>query len=156
MRRHTVERLGDWLTIVGAIALFASLFLTWSHQLSPAFLGRLGASDLLRGVPANPDAWQLYSAVDVLLAVLAGGLVLVALLGGRATHVVAVIAAGIALAFTIHALGTPPTNGLNLLDTSAGAPAYVSADATAGPGEIVAIAGLGLAIVGLVVSFGAD
>ncbi len=151
-----MERLGDWLTIAGAIALFGSLFLTWSHQLSPAFLARFGGSALLRGVPANPDAWQLYSAVDVLLAVLAGGLVLVALRGGRAAHVVAVIGAGLALAFTIHALGTPPTNGLNAFDTSAAVPVSVSAGATAGPGETVAIAGLGLAIVGLVVSFAAE
>lgn len=151
-----MERLGDWLTIAGAIALFASLFLTWSHQLSPAYLARLGNSDLIRGVPANPSAWQVYSAVDVLLAVLAGGLVLVALLGNRTAHLVAILGSGVALAFILHALGTPPTNGVNAFDPSLGVPAYVSSGATAGVGETVAIAGVGVAVAGLVVSFAAE
>jgi hypothetical protein len=151
-----VERIGDLLTIAGAAALFTSLFLTWSHQLSPGFLARFGGSDLLRGVPANPDAWQLYSSVDVLLALLAGALVLVALRGNRTAHLAALVGAGIALAFTLHALGTPPTNGVNAFDPSLRAPAYVSSGATAGAGETVALAGLGMAIAGLVLSFGAE
>ncbi len=156
MSRRRREALGDWLTILGALALFASLFLTWSHQFSAAFLSRSVGSDLLRGVPHDPTAWQLYSAVDVLLALLAGALVAVALVGNRVARMVAMPAAAVGLAFSLHALSRPPTNGANLFDPSLGVPAYASSSPTAGVGETVAIAGLGLALVGLLLSLSAD
>ncbi len=147
------ETLGDWLTIAGAVALLASLFFAWSHQFSPAFLTQWGGSDLLRGVPHDPSGWQVYSVADVLLAALAAALVGVALLGNRLAHLVAMLAAGVALAFTVHALSTPPTIGANLFDPTLSAPAYVATSPVAGVGETVAIAGLGVALVGLLLSF---
>jgi hypothetical protein len=40
------EVLGDWLLVAGALALFGSLFLTWSHQIPRDALvpGNLGAA----------------------------------------------------------------------------------------------------------------
>jgi hypothetical protein len=150
------ERLADWLIVIGAVALFVSLFLTWSHQFSPAFLARWGTSDQLRGLPHNPTAWQLYSAVDVLFALLAGALVAVALAGNRAVRIAAVVAVAIALAFALHALSAPPTNGADVFDAAVGGPAYTPNSPAAGAGETVALVGLGLALVGLLVSFTAE
>jgi hypothetical protein len=136
----------------GAIALFGSLFLTWSHQFSPGFLAAFGQSVLLNGAPPDPTAWQVYSAVDVLLALLAAALVAVALFGNRAARWCALVAAAVALAFTLHALAAPPTDGANIFNRSLGAPQYASTGATAGVGETVAIVGLVAAIGGLVVA----
>ncbi len=36
------EAIADWLMVLGAPSLLLSLFLTWSHQFSPAFLARYG------------------------------------------------------------------------------------------------------------------
>jgi hypothetical protein len=144
------------MIVVGALLLFLSLFLTWSHQFSPAFLRQWGSSDQLRGVPHDPTAWQVYAAADVILALLAGALVAVALRGGRSVRIVALVAAAVALAFVLHALSVPPTNGANIFDPSLSVPNYTSSGAVAGPGETVAIVGLGLALVGLVVSFTAE
>lgn len=109
--------------------LLVALFLPWSHQrASPGF-------------PHSPTAWQVYSIVDVLLAVLAGGLLAVALLGGRTARVVVLLGAALALAFTVHALGVPPSNG-----AIAGSPA-------SGAGEPTAIVALAVAIAGLALSF---
>jgi len=148
------ERLADLLIIAGAIALFVSLFLPWSHQFSAAFLAQWGSSDQLRGVPHSPNAWQLYSTADVVLALLAGALVAVALRGNRSVRIVAVLAAAIALAFTLHALSVPPTNGANIFDPSSDA--YALNSPAAAVGVTVAIAGLGTALVGLALSFTAE
>jgi hypothetical protein len=147
---------GDWLTVVGAAGLFASLFLTWSHQFSPAFLAEWGASDQLRGVPHDPSAWQVYSTADVLLALLAVGLVATALLGRRALRGWMAVAAAIGLAFTLHAVSKPPTNGANIFDPSLSVPNYFPNAPGAGLGETVALAALGVALVGLVLSFTGD
>jgi hypothetical protein len=150
------EVLSDWMIVLGAVALFGSLFLTWSHQFSGAFLAEFGTSVLLNGVPHDPTAWQVYSAADVLLALLAGGMVAVALAGFRTARIVALVAAAIALAFTLHALAAPPTNGANIFNPALSVPQYASPGSTAGVGETVAIIGLLLAIAGLGVSFTAD
>jgi hypothetical protein len=150
------ERVGDWLIIAGAVALFGSLFLTWSHQFSRTFLVQWGSSAQLEGLPHDPTAWQAYSAVDVLLALLAVALVITALVGGRAVRAVVVVACGIAAAFTLRALTAPPTNGANIFDPAAPTAAYVPNAPTAGSGETIALIGLGLALAGLVVSFTAD
>ena len=92
MRRGQREVVADWLVIVGAIVVLASLFLTWSHQFSRAFLAELGSSAQLQGVPHDPTAWQVYSTADVLLALLAVALVLVALRGGPRVRFVALLA----------------------------------------------------------------
>jgi hypothetical protein len=127
VRRDLREVIADWLILLGAVALAVSLFLPWS-----------------RHGHADQTAWQVYSVVDVALAVLAAALAVVALIGGRARRVVVLVAAGVALAFAVHAHATPPTNDF------AGAPA------AAGAGETVAIAGLVAAIAGLGLSFTAD
>jgi hypothetical protein len=150
------ERVGDWLILAGAVALFGSLFLTWSHQFSPTFLAQWGDSAQLRGFPHDPTAWQLYSAVDVIIALLAGGLVLTALAGGRAVRIGVLVICGIAAVFTIHALASPATNGANIFDPALATPGYVRNTPTAGVGETVALIGLGAAIVGLIVSLTAD
>src|SRR5205823_5352529 len=142
--------------IVGAVALLGSLFLTWSHQFSAAFLTRWGSSDQLRSVPHDPTAWQLYSAADVLLALLAVGLVVAALAGGRADRAGMALASGVAAAFTVRALTAPPTNGASIFDPTLPVPGYFPNAPAAGVGETVALIGLGLALAGLVVSFTAD
>jgi hypothetical protein len=148
------ELLADWLTLLGASVLFASLFLTWSHQFSPSFLAAWGNSAALRGVPHDPTAWQVYGIVDLLLALLAVVLVLLALIGRRAARAIAFFACVLALVFIVHALGHPPTNGTNIFDPARRA--YVSNSPSSGGGEIVAIGALALAIGGLGLSFTAD
>ncbi len=149
MREGPARRLGVRLVLLGAALLLGSLFLTWSHQFSPAFLARWGSSDALRGVPRDPDAWQVYSVVDVLLALLAGALILVARQGTRRALGWSAAGAAVGLAFTFHALAVPPTDGANIFDSSLRVPAYAPNSPAAGPGETVAILGLLVAAVGL-------
>jgi hypothetical protein len=156
MNNDRRELIADWLIILGAVALFGSLFLTWSHQFSAAFLAQWGSSDQLRGVPHNPTAWQVYSSADVLLGLLAVALVGVALSGGRRVRAGAGAAVAIALAFTVHALSRPPINGANIFDPSLGTPNYVPNAPTAGVGVTVAVAALGVSLLGLLLSFTAD
>ncbi|MDQ6744542.1 MAG: hypothetical protein M3Z27_00755 [Actinomycetota bacterium] len=150
--RERGERLADWLTLTGALALFASLFLTWSHQFSAAFLAAEGTSEKLHGVPHDPTAWQVYSAADVLLALLSVALAGVALAGTRRARVITLAFSLPALAFALHALATPPTNGANIFDPSLGVPSYVPNSPAAGPGETVAILALGIGTMGLLLS----
>jgi hypothetical protein len=150
------ELVADWLVILGAVGLFVSLFLPWSHQFSAAFLAEWGASDQLRGIPHDPTAWQVYSSTDVLLALLAVALVAVALKGSRRVRVGATAAAAFGLAFTLHALSTPPTNGANIFDPSLSVPNYFPNAPTAGMGETLAVIAIGVSLIGLVVSFTAD
>jgi hypothetical protein len=150
------ESISDWLIVVGALVLFGSLFMTWSHQFSAPFLAEFGTSVLLNGLPRDPTAWQVYSIADVLLALLAVALFLAALAGSRTARIATFGAACIALAFTIHAAAVAPTNGANIFNPSLSVPQYASPGATAGPGETVAIIALVLAIAGLAVSFTAD
>ncbi len=156
MNKEQREVLADWLIVFGAVGLFVSLFLTWSHQFSPAFLAAWGSSAQLQGVPHDPTAWQVYSSADVILALLAGLLAAVALVGSRPARIVALLAAAIGLAFTIHALSVPPTNGAAIFNPFSSPPGYVPNSPAAGAGETVALAALGVAIAGLLVSFTAD
>jgi hypothetical protein len=150
------EQVADWLILVGAAALFASLFLTWSHQFSPAFLARWGSSSQLSGVPHDPTAWQAYSAADVMLALVALALVIVALVGSRAVRLGTLVVCGLAVAFTLRALDTPPTTGANIFDPSLSVARYFPNAPGAGVGETVALIALALAMTGLVLSFTAD
>jgi hypothetical protein len=147
--------IADWMIVGGALLLVISLFLHWSHQFSRAFEIRVGAAQLA-GIPRDPTAWQVYSIADVLLAVLAAALVIAALIAGRRARLAALAAAGLGLAFTLHALNVAPTNGANVSDPAAGAGRYFASTATAGAGEVVAIVALGIAIAGLALSFTAD
>ena len=146
------EAAAVWLIVVGAAALFASLFLTWSHQFSPYLLSVFGNSGVLNGVPRNPDAWQVYSAADVLLALVAAALVAAGVFGSRAARQCAAVAALIALVFTVHALIVPPTNGALIFNPAESVPNYIPNAAGAGVGETVAILGLVLAVGGLTAS----
>ena len=156
MTKEQREAASDWLMLVGALVLFGSLFLTWSHQFSPAFLAQFGTSDLLRGVPRDPTAWQVYTSADVLLALLALGLVAVALFGNRWVRVAALAGAAIALGFTMHAISAPPSNGANIFNPSLNVPNYVPNSPTAGLGETIALIGLIVSGGGLLLSFSAD
>ena len=154
-RRQIREGIADWLIVFGALLLLLSLFLTWSHQFTNAFVQEVG-SDALRGVPRDPTAWQVYSIADVLLALLAIALVVAALVAGRGARISALVASAIALVFTIHAANVAPTNGINIAAPDAGVAHLVPSTATSGGGEVVAIVALGIAIAGLALSFTAD
>jgi hypothetical protein len=146
----------DWLIAIGAAGLFASLFLTWSHQFSPQLLALPDARVGLRGVPSDPTAWQVYTIADALLAATAGALAIAALAGPRRYRLGLVPVIGLALAFAVHALSRAPTNGARLLNPGAAVPAYLPLMATAGVGETVAIASLGLAAAGIALSLITD
>jgi hypothetical protein len=151
------EVLGDWLLVLAAVLLFASLFLTWSHQLPHALLVLFGTSDTLQSVPRDPTAWQVYSSADILLALFAGGLVAVALTGTRAARIAAFMASFAALVFVIHTIASPPMVGVqNLFSPSNSVPQYYPLSPGAGIGETVALFALLLAIAGLIVSFTTD
>jgi hypothetical protein len=87
---------------------------------------------------------------------LAGALVVVAAAGGRTARLVGAGAVAIALAFALHAIATPPTNGANIVNPAASPPAYYANSPAAGIGATVAACALGLALAGLLVSFTAD
>jgi hypothetical protein len=140
--------------LIGAPILLLSLFLTWSHQFSHQFLVRYGGSAELQGVPHNPTAWQVYSAADVLLALLAVALLAVALRGTRNARVFLALGLAVALAFTLHALSVPPTNGADIFDAALGR--YVPNSPGSGPGEPLALTGIVLGLVGVLLSFSAD
>jgi hypothetical protein len=155
VRREVREGIADWLIVVGAVGLVISLFLVWSHQFSREFLTRVGAA-ALQGIPRDPTAWQVYSIADVLLAVLAASLILAALIAGRRARISALVAAGLGLVFVLHAISVAPTNGANVSDPGAGPGRFLASSATSGAGEVVAAVALGVAIVGLALSFTAD
>jgi hypothetical protein len=154
--REWIGRVADWLVLVGAVVLFGSLFLTWSHQVSPALRTLYGSSPILRNLPRDPTAWQVYAIADVLLAVLAVALVIVAAAAGRAARAVAAGAVGIALVFVLHATTTPPTNGVVIANPAFNPASYYPNHATAGIGITIALVGLIVALVGLLVSLVAD
>jgi len=144
------------MVLLSGAVLFASLFLTWS-RLSPAYLTIANQLQALQGVPHDPNAWQVYSAADVALAVLAGSLIAVALIGSRLARMCAILAAFLALGFAIHAANVPPTNGAaDAFQPSLGVPSYVPASPSQGAGETLAIVALLAALTGLAVSLTAD
>jgi hypothetical protein len=153
--RQLREFIADWLIVIGAVMLLISLFLTWSHQFTHAFEIQVGAAQLY-GIPRDPTAWQVYSIADVLLALLAAALLVAALVAGRGARISALVAAGVGLAFTLHAISVAPTNGVNVSDPVAGVGQYFAGSASSGGGEVMAVIALGIAIVGLLMSFTAD
>jgi hypothetical protein len=155
VRREAREVIADWLIVGGAVTLLISLFLVWSHQYAREFVTKVGAAQL-QGVPRDPTAWQVYSMADVLLAVLAGALVLAALIAGRRARISALVAAGVGLVFVLHAMSIAPTNGANVSDPSTGPGQFFPSSATSGAGEVVAAIALCVAIAGLALSFTAD
>jgi hypothetical protein len=146
----------DWLMLLSGLLLVISLFLTWS-QLSPAYLALADKLGTLQGVPHDPTGWQVFSAADVLLAVLAATLLGVALTGGRTARICTLVACFVALGFTIHAASVPPTNGApSAFQPSFDVPSSVAPSPSPGAGETVAIVALIGAICGLSVSLTTD
>ncbi len=134
------------------VVLFASLFLTWSHQLPKSVLSVAGQLARAPGRARDPTAGRSTRVADVLLALLAAALVSVALVGRSPAARLVVLAAGaIALAFVVHALGTPPTNGVLVLNPVADLAAVPAPGRDGGGGETVALVALALAIVGTLV-----
>jgi hypothetical protein len=148
------EAISNWLMLLAAPILLLSLFLTWSHQFSARFLIVFGRGPALAGVPRDPTAWQVYSAADVLLALLAAALLALALRGSHAGRVGVLIAVAVALAFVIHALAVPPTNGADVFEPSL--PRGFSDHPTSGAGEVVALIALVLGAGGVLLSFTAE
>jgi hypothetical protein len=140
--------------MAAAVLLLISLFLVWTHQLSAAVVNKYGATGTFDGIPRNPNAWQVYTSADVLLALLSVGLMLAAFRGGRTFRMVLTAAVAIALAFVVHALGTPPTNGASVFDPATRS--YVATGAHAGIGVTVALVALAAAAAGLLLSLTAD
>ena len=154
MSKALRETVADWLMTVAALLLLLSLFLTWSHQFSATFLAHHRGAAFLQGVPRDPDAWQVYSVADVLLALLAGGLLVVALWGGRAARLAVAIGLVVGLALVMHALSVPPTNGAVVFDPATSR--YVATGAASGAGEVVALLALLLGAAGVGLSYSVD
>jgi hypothetical protein len=150
------ETISDWLMAISGPLLLGSLFLTWSHQLSTGVRARYGGTAALAGVPADPTAFQVYSGADVLLAVVAAGLMAVALWGGRARRIALTLALMVALVFVIHAMSVPPTSGALLFDPTLNPPGYTANAVTSGTGEVLALVALGLGGVGVALAFTVD
>jgi hypothetical protein len=150
------ETISDWLMAISGPLLLGSLFLTWSHQISTGLRTRYGASTVLAGVPADPTAWQVYSGADVLLALVAAGLVAVALWGGRAPRIALSLALIVAVIFVIHAMSEPPTNGVLLFDPTLSPPGYSANPVSSGTGEVLALVALGLGSLGVALAFTVD
>ena len=147
-----VARSGGWLQRAGALGLFVSLFLTWSHQYSSSLATSPGLAGAFTGVPRDATAWQVYSVADVLYVLLALGLLATVAVGFGRARWPAAVACLAALAFTLHAVSVPPTKGADVLLPTTSPPQYASALAGAGVGETVAIAALGVALGGLLLS----
>lgn len=157
MSREDREALANWLTAIGGVVLFVSLFMAWSHQFSPSFLQLFGApAGPGHAVPLSPNAWQVYSSADVLLALLALGIVAAALAGNRVARVAGLIAAVIGLSFTVHAIIDPPTSVGAVFNPAYNVPQLTSLGTSAGIGETVAVVGLLLALGGLALSLTTD
>jgi hypothetical protein len=116
------EAIADWLMLLGAVALFVSLFLVWSHQFPTAFRAQWGDAVALRGTSHAPTAWQVYAAADVCLAAVAATILYVSFVGTRRARIVALVPVLVALAFVVHARTTPPTNGVNVTTPSLPSP----------------------------------
>ena len=148
MRARAGELTAGSPTLAGAAALLASLFLPWSHQVPSGGVSAIaGAAPTLATIPRDPTGWQVYSAADVLFALLAGALVVAATAGGRRLRLWTFAGVALALAFALHALAVPPSDGAALL----GAAGMVRA----GVGESIALIALGLSLAGLGLSFAA-
>jgi hypothetical protein len=150
------ETISDWLMAIAGPLLLGSLFLTWSHQLSAGVTARYGTTAALAGIPANPTAWQVYSGADVLLALVAAGLIVVALWGGRARRIALALALVVAVVFVIHAMSVPPANGALLYDPTLTPPGYGANAVGSGTGEVLAFVALALGGAGVALAFTVD
>lgn len=156
MSKGLRETISDWLMAISGPLLLGSLFLTWSHQISTGVRARYGATAALAGVPVDPTAWQVYSGADVLLAAVAGGLMAVALWGGRARRIALALALVVAVVFVVHAMSVPPTNGATIFDPTLTPPGYGANPVSSGTGEVLALVALGLGSLGVGLAFTVD
>jgi hypothetical protein len=139
---------GDGLSGVGGLMLLVALFLPWSHQLPPSVLERFGGSSGLAGIPANPNAWQVYNTMQWVLVILAAVLITAWANAGWRPRLIRGGLVVVAGAFVLHALIVAPTDGLPL--ASGGTPAhYLASAAGSGAGERFALVGLLTALIGL-------
>ena len=92
----------------------------------------------------------------MLLALVAGGLMALALWGGRARRIALALALIVALVFVIHALSVPPTNGVTIFDPTLTPPGYAANPVSSGGGEVLALIALGLGSVGVALAFTVD
>lgn len=114
----------------GAAALFASTFLNWfPGRFEGAYFNRSNGAPAYSGIfsaSAGMDAWQAFSAMDILLAALAAA-VAVAALVGRPAAIALLAAVAVALAgVVLYESFNPPTEVGRLL----------------GPGAVVAFGSL--------------
>jgi hypothetical protein len=142
--------------LFSAVVLLVSLFLAWS-RLSPDYVAVANRLRTLQTMPHDPTGWQVFSAADVLLVLLALALIAVALKGPRRARIGTLLACVLALAFTIRAEHSPPTNG-EATDFRPGAvvTSYVAPAPTPGAGETAALVALVAAIGGLTLSLTTD
>jgi len=139
---------GDGLSGVGGLMLFVALFLPWSHQLPPSVLEHFGGSAALAGIPASPNAWQVYNTMQWVLLMLAGVLMTAWVNPGWRPRLIRGGLVLVAVAFVVNALIVAPTDGLPL--ASSGTPAhYLAVTAGSGAGERFALVGLLTALIGL-------
>jgi hypothetical protein len=151
------ELVADWAMVAAGVLLLVALFLPWSHQLSAALRHQYGATAALAGIPVSPSAWQVYSAMDVVLAVVAGGMLAAALRGGRPARLVLLGAMIVAIVFVVHAMSVPPTNGTLIYEAGPTSTGYYATNQVhAGMGETVALLALLVGVGGLLLSFTAD
>lgn len=156
MSKDTRSLLANWLVLLSGLGLGGSLFLTWS-RLSSAYAALADKLHTLQGVAANPTAWQVYTAADILLALLAATLLGIALTGGRRARISTLVACILALGFAIHAASVAPTNGApNAFRQGVDVASSVPPSPSPGTGETVAIIALITAISGLSLSLTAD
>jgi hypothetical protein len=98
----------------------------------------------------------VYSVADVVLAALATALALSALIGRRRFRTTMVPFVVVGLAFALHALSSPPTNGVRLVNPGTLIPQYAPISPTAGVGETVAVLALAVALAGIALSLISD
>lgn len=141
-----------------SVALFASLFATWSrltvHQL--AFLA-VAASGSLAGLNAGGNAWSTSLLIAVLLTVFAGVVIATVALDRPRLLAAGAVAALAATVLAIGALANPPSVARQLAGVMpADVPSGRLLSGTGGAGEMIAVIASVVALLGLVALMAAD
>lgn len=146
------------VTGLAAVALFVSLFATWSrltvHQL--AFLA-VAASGSLGGLSVGGNAWTTSLAVAVALSALAGIVIAAVVLDRPRLLALAAVAALAAAVVAIGALADPPSVTRHLAGViPAGLPSGRLLSGSGGAGETIAVVASIVSLVGLVALMAGD
>lgn len=146
------------LAAAAGVALFVSLFATWSrltvHQL--AFLA-VAASGSLGGVTAGGNAWSTSVIIAVLLTVVAGIVIAAVALDRPRLLAAGAVAALVATVLAAWALVNPPSVARHLAGVMpANLPSERLLSGTGGAGETIAAAAPVAALLGLVALIAAD